>query len=207
MPTTDPITEFRQNLAVQLAKAARNEGITQSYAGNIAAKLGLTLVSWDAADDRTFTVPAVEVSKTINGIPRADLTAEALARYEARELHAVRSAAYSRLGTAARNGYLAQDTAIGICSALGLPVPAAKTHVTYSIEGFGSGSFTLDGDVPENEVQEKMLPLAVNPESDAIRELFGNVAGLQSRAAVYTETSTSWPPFPLFTEDNGTSTS
>lgn len=202
MPSTDPITEFRQNLANALAKAAQSESIHRTDAANIAATLGISIVSWEGDGNPVLAVPAVKVSETVNGVPRSDLTAEAIARYEARELHKIRRAAYDRLHRAVRYEEMSEEAAIAVCEATGLPVPVTKTSVEYNVTGFGYGAFTVSGELTEEEVREKLLPLASDPKSDKIRELFGSGAEGVSDGieALYVNQLRTWPSFPPSTE-------
>lgn len=195
--TPETLASFKRTLAEALIAAAKAETLRHSRANNIAEAMGLPgVVDYDQPTTGYKVPDFPEETGNIAGRPRSDFTPEALARIDAETLHSYKRSIYSQLRQQVRWGDMSEDMATAITKATGLPQPETKSEVSVSVEGLGYTTFTLPGEVSEDDVRSKFAPKASHPMNDAVRELFPNAEGVGDSVSVVIRKRRTWPEYP-----------
>jgi hypothetical protein len=140
-------------------------------------------------------IEEVPETETLGGVPRADLTAEAVERHEADLLANFRRNTYRRVRNELSRGTLPLDLAVTILSELDLPVPVKNTHVEADVKGVGFVTFTLAGEVTEADVRAKLETIAKDNAGDAVVAAFGasEVTLPKTVTSLYVTVRVDWP--------------
>ena len=192
----ETLASFRKALATALIAAAKAESLRHTRANDIGvAILGQDIVQY-GADPSSYTVPDFPEETHIGGVPVEDLTEAAKAKHNAKQLRSARANAYREIRRQVRYGYLSEESAVAIVTAVNLPQPQTKTRVSVYVTGWGSKEFTVPGTVDAETVKGKFANLVNDPETDKVRELFPDATGLDTGLTVYVNTERQWPDMP-----------
>lgn len=188
------LTDYKNLVARTLAAAAANTDAGSSTAARWLERVGLPTDVKVA--DTNLVVPDVTESEMLRGIPRANLTAAALAAYEVEDLKVFRSRTYERLHDLHSRGTMTLEQVTGVLTALGLPVPKMVTSVEADIKGIGWVEFKVPGVVTTEEIVAALEPQAVDPVGDAVRAAFPNAEGLPLKVTPgYVQSRPVWPSY------------
>lgn len=204
MPETEGTTpefataaQFRTALAKALLKVAREQSLRRTDAQSLASRLGLPRPVSSVAGGDDYVFPGIPEPETFDGHPREHFKPEVLAGLEAGQLWDARYTSWMNMRNEEGFG-LTTAQIEQVCRETGLPLPSVRTSVSVVVKGFGTASFTVDGEVtPEHkeEIRAHFAQHVMDPVSDAVRALFPDAEGLPMGVSISTRVQKSWPDF------------
>jgi hypothetical protein len=192
--TLSELTDYKTKAAKTLARIAQTVQMRSVRVTEIASMLGLPAIS---VDGKNVKVAEVKEPDEFHGVPRADLTATAIAKYEAAALATFKRDLFAEIGYLYhRNDYMPLDLVSELLSELGLPVPVTVTRVSAFVTGQGNVSFTLPGEHKVADIRAKLEAMADTPVSDMVVAAFPGATNTGDRVSdLRVHPRTEWPEY------------
>jgi hypothetical protein len=200
------LSDFQTLTLTRLAAAAKTARLRRDMRDNLLSNLYPALPGEVFESGTDLTIPDVPELTHVAGVARADLTPDALERHEAYLLQKFRMNVYLRLQGewGALNGpraSLPHDVIVSVLEDLGLPQPEKTTRVEADVKGHGQMIFTLDGEVGDDVVRERLTTIGSDPVQDALAGAFAGVAAVTRKPLVrstYVTPQITWPKLELW---------